>query len=137
MWKFVAFGVAVLFMGASVQADTVSCDGKRAWQRELVQRAVHGWFEGTPDPDDLIQLMQAEHGIAACAAGFRLPARLHTTALPYGLSLDQLGAVLLSNELQWSGLVPSPEAGLAGEFFEVRRRPASDLLGLADAEPAR
>ena len=65
--------------------------------------------------------MQAEHGIAACSTSALLPLRLHTTTLPRGLGLDQLGAVLLANELEWSGLVPAPEQGLLGEFFVVRK----------------
>jgi len=34
--------------------------------------------------------------------------------------LDQLGAALLANELEWRGVMPRPEHGLAGEFFRVR-----------------
>ncbi len=99
--------------------DTASCSGKRGWQRGIVKSAVHSWFSNEAQPQALMELIQAEHGIVACSTGTGLPPRLHTTTLSPGLALDQLGAVLLSNELEWSGLVPRPEAGLVGMFFRV------------------
>ncbi len=44
---------------------------------------------------------------------------LHTTTLPRGLEMDSLGALLLANELEWSGLIPPPGEGLAGGIFRV------------------
>ena len=119
-------------------ADTASCEGKRGWQRSIVQSAVHRWFTSEVRPDDLLELIQAEHGIAACASGLALPLRLHTTMLSRGLALDQLGAVLLANELEWSGLIPRPEEGLAGAFFRVELSPQTrDSLAPALSSPAR
>ena len=125
-WVLVATAALLSLYAQISRADTVSCDGKRGWQRQIVRDSVHGWFQGEPRPEGLISLIQAEHGIVACGslAGGHTP-RLHTPTLPRGLELDQLGAVLLANELEWSGLVPRPEEGLAGEFFRVRRRPAA------------
>ena len=111
---------AVALPGTSPASDTVSCDGKRGWQREVVDQAVRGWFEGQPDPEQLVELVQAEHGIVACSPGAGSTQRLHTTTLPANLELGQLGAVLLANELEWRGLIPRPEVGLAGEFFRIR-----------------
>jgi hypothetical protein len=116
--------LCVALPGAALARDTATCDGKRSWQRAIVREAVHDWFRGQPDPDGLIDLVQAEHGIAACARG-GVPRRLHTTSLPRGLAVDQLGAVLLANELEWSGLMPPPERALAGKFFRVRAEPES------------
>ena len=65
-------------------SDTVSCNGKRAWQQQIVQGAVQRWFQGQPDPEDLVSLVQAEHGIVACTPGPR-PQRIHTTTLPRGM----------------------------------------------------
>ena len=85
-----------------------------------------------------MELIQAEHGIVACATGSGLPSRLHTTTLSPGLALDQLGAVLLSNELEWSGLMPRPEVGLAGMFFRVAPLPSSaDEFGAPDPSSTR
>ncbi len=118
--------------------DTASCAGKRGWQRSVVQNAVHRWFSNDARPHDLLDLIQAEHGIVACAAGTALPLRLHTTMLGPGLELDQLGALLLANELEWSGLIPRPEAGLAGMFFRVAPLPSSaDEFGAPDASSTR
>ena len=100
--------------------NTASCDSKRGWQRSIVRGAVHDWFRGHPDSGALVELIQAEHGIVACSLGQGRPQRLHTVTLPRGLELDQLGAVLLANELEWSGLIPEPERGLAGGFFRVQ-----------------
>ncbi len=105
--------------------DTASCAGKRGWQRGIVKNAVHSWVSNDAQPQALMELIQAEHGIVACATGSGLPSRLHTTTLTPGLALDQLGAVLLSNELEWSGLMPRPEVGLAGMFFRISPMPAT------------
>lgn len=113
--------LALAMPGTSTAIDTVSCEGKRSWQRQIVRASVHDWFRGLPDPNGLVELVQAEHGIVACAGGAS-PQRLHTTTLQPGLDLDQFGAVLLANELAWSGLLPPPEEGLAGEFFRIQRR---------------
>ena len=113
--------LALATPGTSSAIDTVSCEGKRSWQRQIVRDSVHSWFRGLPEPDRLVELVQAEHGIVACAGGAS-PRRLHTTTLQPGLDLDQFGAVLLANELSWSGLMPAPEEGLAGEFFRIERR---------------
>ena len=120
---------ALLWLHAEMaQADTASCDGKRGWQRQIVRDSVERWFRAEPSAEDLILLIQAEHGIAACASrGGRAP-RLHTPTLHRGLGMDQLGAVLLANELEWRGLLPRPEEGLAGEYFRTRRWPAPDPL---------
>ena len=112
---------SLLSVGAStVRADTVSCNGKRGWQRDVVLDSIHRWFSRAPRRDSLIELVQAEHGIVACSSNPSLPLRLHTTTLPHGLEIDRFGALLLANELEWSGLIPPPEDGLAGEFFRVR-----------------
>ncbi len=100
--------------------DTATCDGKRGWQRGVVRSAIWRWFDRDVQPSDLVELVQAEHGIVACSARSGLPSRLHTPELPRGLELDQLGAILLANELEWAGLIRYPEEGLAGEFFRVR-----------------
>ena len=105
---------------AATATDTASCEGKRSWQRRIVQTAVHGWFKGEPRPTHLLDLLQAEQGIIACSSGHHRPLRLHTATLPRGLAVDQLGAVLLANELEWSGLIQRPEEGLAGEWFTVQ-----------------
>ena len=127
-------GSALLASSAFASTDTTSCQGKRSWQRQIVQDAVGRWFDNQPDPDDLISLVQAEQGIVACSAGSGPGPRLHTTRLPTGLGLDQFGAVLLANELEWRRIIPRPEAGLAGEYFRVRPNKASDEVG--DALPA-
>lgn len=104
---------------AAAAGDTATCEGKRGWQREVVRDSVHRWFAGDPRPDDLLELIQAEQGVVACRTTDGRPLRLHTTALTRGLQVDQLGAVLLANELEWSGLVEPPEEALAGKWFEV------------------
>ncbi len=135
-WVLVAAAAMLSLYAQISRADTVSCDGKRSWQRQIVRDSVWGWFQGEPNPDDLISLIQAEHGIAACASLGGRASRLHTPTMPRGLELDQLGAMLLANELEWSGLVPRPEEGLAGEFFRVRRRPAPfEETALGEALP--
>jgi hypothetical protein len=126
--------LALLLPGAAGAVDTVSCDGKRSWQRDIVKDAVRNWVAGHPDSDSLINLVQAEHGIVACAAGGR-PPHLHTTTLPRGLALDQFGAVLLANELEWRGLIPAPEDGLAGRFFRVETRLEPEIDPYEDAAP--
>jgi hypothetical protein len=124
MRRLAALTIAsVLAVGAStVHADTVSCNGKRGWQRDVVLDSIHRWFSRAPRRDSLIELVQAEHGIVACSSNPSLPLRLHTTTLPHGLEIDRFGALLLANELEWSGLIPPPETGLAGELFRVRSR---------------
>jgi hypothetical protein len=112
--------LAACVCSTSALADTASCNGKRGWQRDIVREAVHDWFRGAPRPDSLVELVQAEHGIAACGSRGGLPRGLHTPTLPRGMELDRLGAALLANELEWSGVMPRPEAGLAGEYFRVR-----------------
>ncbi len=133
VWILVTALSAATMFAPRAQADTASCGGKRGWQRELVRGAVHDWFRSEANPDALIFLIQAEHGIAACASRGPAPARLHTPTLPRGLALDQLGAALLANELEWRGVMPRPEHGLAGEFFRVRER-AEDRGRYGDAE---
>ncbi len=111
---------ALLTLWASgASADTVSCNGKRGWQRSIVLESVHGWFAREARANALLELVQAEHGIVACSSRPSLPSRLHTTTLPHGLEADRLGALLLANELEWSGLIPPPGEGLAGEIFLV------------------
>ena len=124
MRRLAALTIAsVLAVGAStVHADTVSCNGKRGWQRDVVLDSIHRWFSRAPRRDSLIELVQAEHGIVACSSNPSQRLRLHTTTLPHGLEIDRFGALLLANELEWSGLVPPPETGLAGELFRVRSR---------------
>jgi len=119
-WSLATALVIASVFTSSAHAETASCASKRGWQRQLVEEAVRDWFRGTPDAETLIQLIQAEHGIAACAGRGARPRALHTPTLARGLELDQLGAALLANELEWRGLVPRPEAGLAGEYFRVR-----------------
>ena len=117
----------VLALGApAARADTVSCDGKRGWQRAVVLDSVHRWFAQEPRPDALLELVQAEHGIVACSSSPFPPMRLHTTMLPHGLELDHFGALLLVNELEWAGLIARPEEGLAGRYFRVRRPGAGE-----------
>ena len=117
-------GICLLAMAAvpAQAVDSASCQNKRSWQRSIVRAAIADWVRGTPDPDRLVELVQAEHGIVACAAGSGQPGALHTVTLPRGLSLDQLGAVLLANELEWRGLVAPPAAGLQGEVFRIKTR---------------
>lgn len=112
--------LAALLLGASAAhagIDTGSCAGKRTWQRRLVEDTIRSWFEGAPRPDNLIDLVQAEQGIAACLDADA--PTLHTPRLPPGLKLPQLGALLLANELEWRGLVPPPEEALAGKSFRI------------------
>jgi hypothetical protein len=112
---------AVLLAPAHAAArDTATCEGKRTWQRDIVEQTVRDWFEKKPDPARLIELIQAEQGIAACRDG--RPVRLHTLQLRRNLRPSQLGAVLLANELEWRGLVPPPEEALAGKLFRVNAR---------------
>ena len=111
-------GLLTLWTSAA-SADTVSCNGKRGWQRSIVLESVHGWFTRDARPNALLDLVQAEHGIVACSSSSSLPPRLHTTTLPRGLEMGSLGAVLLANELEWGGLIPPPGEGLAGEIFRV------------------
>jgi hypothetical protein len=120
-------GLALTLVGALLAgpahgsaASYATCDGKRGYQRDVVREIVHDWFGGAARGEGLLELVQAEQGIAACRAGGGRPVRLHSTTLPRGLALDQLGGVLLSNELQWSGFLPEPHEGLAGEFFRVK-----------------
>ena len=96
-WLLVAT-VAMLSLYAQIsRADTVSCDGKRSWQRQIVRDSVWGWFQGEPNPDDLISLIQAEHGIVACAS---LGGR--------GGSARALAASTRSEvRSRWSGTLPS------------------------------
>lgn len=122
MYKLTTLGLMLCALGLALPAaaaDSVSCSGKRGWQRTIVQDAIFDWFAGRPDPDRLVDLVQAEHGIVACSARSGNPRRLHTVTLSRGMAANQLGAVLLSNELEWSGLVPVPEEGLAGRSFRV------------------
>jgi hypothetical protein len=115
-----AIALAVLLLGASsahAGIDTGSCGGKRSWQSQLVEDTIRSWLEGTPRPDNLILLVQAEQGIVACLDPER--PRLHTPRLPPGLKLPQLGALLLAHELEWRGLVPPPEEALAGKSFRI------------------
>lgn len=119
-----AFVSAAMFSAPAQARDTISCESKHAWQREIVRDAVHGWLLGEAQPDALLALIQAEQGIVACRPEPRRIMRLHTLRLDRGLEVDQLGAVLLANELEWSGLVPAPADGLAGEWFRVRVRPS-------------
>ena len=119
--------VALLPLAASGW-DTTTCDGKLSWQRRVVRASVHHWFANEARPDDLLELVQAEQGIVACSARYGRPSRLHTATLPRGLAPDQLGALLLANELEWARLVPPPAEGLAGEWFQVR-----PVLGPTDA----
>lgn len=119
-------GVACMagWAGASRAADTASCEGKRSWQRSIVESAIRAWLDQATRPADLLELIQAEQGIAACGPGQGI--RLHVTRLPINLVPSQLGAVLLANELEWRGLVPPPEDALRGKFFRVaapRERP--------------
>ncbi len=120
-------GLALLLASpaAARPVDTASCDGKRGWQQQIVRDAVRHWLDGHVDPEDLISLVQAEHGLVACSPG-RAPRGLHTPTLNGSLRPGQLGGLLLANELQWRGLVPAPETGLAGVSFRVRPDSRSD-----------
>ncbi len=114
--------LALCLLGPTIARayDTATCGSKRGWQRDVVQSAIWRWFDREVQPSDLVELVQAEHGIVACSARSGLPSRLHTPELPRGIELDQLGAILLANELEWAGLIGQPEEGLAGEYFRVR-----------------
>jgi hypothetical protein len=121
-WIRIALATALL--GASTAragTDTSSCAGKRTWQSALVADTIRSWLEGTPRPENLLALVQAEQGIAACEQQQR--PTLHTAQLPPGLKIPQLGAILLANELEWRGLVPPPEEALAGKTFRVAAPP--------------
>ena len=85
-----------------------------------MQEIVHRWFEDRPSAERLLDLIQAEQGIAACTAGRASALQLHTTTLTRGLDVDELGGSLLANELEWAGLLPAPHEGLAGEYFSTR-----------------
>jgi len=119
-WALMALYL-LLAQGAApaVAGETASCEGKRTWQRSVVEKAIQEWFSQTTRNEDLLELIQAEQGIAACRQGDLI--RLHTTRLPINLVPQQLGAVLLANELEWRGLVAAPEEALAGKFFRVAR----------------
>jgi hypothetical protein len=103
----------------SPAASYATCEGKRSYQRDVVREIVHDWFNGATRAEGLLELVQAEQGIAACRAGGERAVRLHSTTLPRGLAFSQLGGILLANELEWSGFLPAPHEGLAGEFFSV------------------
>lgn len=133
-WILVTALVGAALFSASAHADTASCGGKRGWQRDLVEQAVHDWFRSEAKPESLLHLIQAEHGIAACGGRGAAPARLHTATLPRGIELDRLGAALLANELEWSGVMPRPESGLAGELFRVREPEPRTLDAVSLAE---
>jgi hypothetical protein len=118
----IALTLAGLILAApafGAAAHYATCDGKRSYQRDVVREIVHDWFNGATRGEGLLELVQAEQGIAACRAGGERAVRLHSTTLPRGLAPDQLGGILLANELEWSGFLPEPHEGLAGEFFSV------------------
>ncbi len=100
-------------------AGTVSCTQKRLWQRSIVETTIDRWFAEKARAEDLLDLLQSEQGIAACALGKRELPNLHTPTLPRDLALDELGAILLANELAWSRLLPPSEEGVAGRTFRV------------------
>jgi len=114
--------LSLLAAATTHAGETASCEGKRTWQRSIVEGVIRSWFDQSTHSEGLLELIQAEQGIAACRQGDLI--RLHTTRLPINLVPSQLGAVLLANELEWRGLVPSPEEALAGKFFRVARTPA-------------
>jgi hypothetical protein len=118
-FALVMIGFVLAAPATAAAAGYATCDEKRSYQREVVREIVHDWFDGATRAQGLLELVQAEQGIAACRAGGGRAVRLHSTTLPRGLALDQLGGILLSNELEWSGFLPAPQAGLAGEYFHV------------------
>lgn len=116
-----ALALVVLATTFASSAAASSCPDKQVWQRQIVRDTIQRWFREESRPADLLDLVQAEQGMLACAARGHKLRRLHTSTLPRGLQIGQLGAVLLANELAWSGLIPSPEEGLAGRWFPIKR----------------
>jgi hypothetical protein len=113
------FGLVLATPGLGSATGYATCEGKRSYQRDVVREMVHDWFNGVTRGEGLLELVQAEQGIAACRAGGGRAVRLHSTTLPRGLAPGQIGGILLANELEWSGFLPAPHEGLAGEFFSV------------------
>jgi len=105
-------------------ADTVSCEGKRTWQRRIVMQTIRLWLKQQPHGENLIDLLQAEQGIAGCLRSEDV--RLHSTRIPRNLTQQQLGPMLLANELEWRGVLEPPQDILTGKFFRVAvQRPAA------------
>ncbi len=124
-----------LAIGTTTHAgETASCEGKRSWQRSIVEGVIRSWLDQGTYTEGLLELIQAEQGIAACREGDLI--RLHTTRLPINLVPTQLGAVLLANELEWRGLVAAPEEALAGKFFRVARQRGAPVDAEGPLEPA-
>ncbi len=90
--KWFALVLTLSLAPSAWAVDTASCDGTRGWQQQIVRGTVHGWFHNNTDPDNLVSLIQAEHGIVACASGNNTPVRLHFSRLGAinGLELPDL-----------------------------------------------
>ena len=114
-----AFAIAFALSAAAQAVDTVGCSAKVTWRQSVVETIVRAWYESQTSTDDLLNLISAEHGIAACQLGQRRSLPLHTPTLPRDLQPGKLGGLLLSNELSWSHLLPEPEEGLSGHAFTV------------------
>ena len=84
-----------------------------------MEATIDRWFAEEARAEDLLDLLQSEQGIAACALGQRDLPNLHTPTLPRDLALDELGAILLANELTWGRLLPPSEDGVSGRTFRV------------------
>lgn len=133
--KFVAvalLGSIVALTPAAHALDSSSCEGKRAYHGKVVQRIVHQWFDESQDPEELLHLIQSEQGLAACVSRGGATPRLHTTRLAPGFEVWELAGTVLANELEWAGLMPAPYEGLAGQYFNVRERPAPPYGGAAE-----
>jgi hypothetical protein len=115
---FFAFTVLILTYAAHA-SDTVGCVAKTTWRNEIVDTLVKSWYRNDSRTDDLLDLIQAEQGIAACSLGRAQPKRLHTSTLPRDLRRTELGGLILANELHWAHLLPDPEDGLSGRAFPV------------------
>ena len=99
--------------------DTVGCAAKSVWRKSVVETIVADWYENESDPEDLLALLSAEQGIAACNLGRSRTTRMHTSTIPRDLQPGQLGSLLLANEMSWARLLPEPEEGLSGRAFIV------------------
>ena len=104
---------------AAVATNTVGCSAKMTWRNEVVETLVKSWYRNNGHTDDLLDLIQAEQGLTACNLGKAQTTPLHTSTLSRDLQLEELGGLLLANELQWARLLPEPEEGLSGRSFQV------------------
>ncbi len=104
---------------AAEATNTVGCDAKKVWRLSIIETIVGDWYHNKSRTADLIDLISAEQGLAVCALGRARGTQLHTSTLPRSLQPEELGALLLANELEWAQLLPAPQEGLSGHSFQV------------------